>query len=80
MSIRCLAKEWSATGQKVTVGEPPSFFPSLLAALGRTGEYLGSLSGLFGFFETCFQVLPGALAGRHWKAIQLWGTWGLDLG
>ena len=78
MRIRCLAKEWSATGQKVTVGEPPSFFPSLLAASGQTGEYFGSLCGLF--FETGFQVLPGSLAGRHWKAIQLWGTWGLDLG
>merc|ERR1712037_902211 len=42
LGSRCLAKEWSATGQKVTVGEPPSFFPSLLAALGLTGSTWGT--------------------------------------
>merc|ERR1712192_156163 len=35
---RCSASELSATGQKATVGEPPSSSLSLLEALGRTGS------------------------------------------
>ena len=39
MSLRCSASELSVTGQKATVGEPPSSSLSLLEALGQTGEF-----------------------------------------